>query len=193
MRVGTRASLPHRVIMQLYHPIIVPALAESWVLDRLRVEPTGDRDRPSLRFFRDHAVASATARAMQDKWDQDLRDQRAEAARLARDTCQGAVLSFDRTTLSSATPIISVRENRDDLREDESELRARSDIVRFRERVRTIHLDDEAIDIWLATYADGHPDDDGTGRLTKAVLDALKDLYQDPRRIPADPAPPMWG
>lgn len=171
--------------MQLYHPIIVPALAEAWVLDRLAVEPTGDRDRPSLRFFRDRDVAAMTAQAMQDAWGR-----RAGAARPSGDACQGAVLAFDRATLSSATPLISVRAARDDLREDERELRARSDLLRFRERVRTIHLNDEEIDAWLATYAPGHPDDDGTGRWTRAVRDALEDLYRDPRRIPADPLRP---
>lgn len=168
--------------MQLFHPIIVPSLVEAWVLDRLGVEPTGDRDRPSLRFFRNHAVAAVAAQDLQDVWDR-----RADPGGVGPDLCQGAVLAFDRATLSSATQLISVREARDDLREDETELRARSDLVRFRERIRTIHLNDEEIDTWLAAYAQGHPDDDGTGRWTEAVRQALNDLYQDPRRIPADP------
>jgi len=173
--------------MLLYHPILVPTLVEAWVLDRLAVEPTADRDRPSLRFFRDYAVARVTAEAMQDLWD------RGAGAGMARDGVQGAVLAFDRATLSSATPLVSVRETRDDLREDETELRARSDLVRFRARIRTIHLDDEDIDAWLAAYAEGHPDDDGTGRWTEAVCGALEDLYRDPRRIPADPVAPTRG
>ncbi|MCJ2034947.1 hypothetical protein [Methylobacterium sp. J-068] len=177
-----------QVPMQLYHPILVPSLVEAWVLDRLRVEPTGDRDRPSLRFFRDHTVAAVTAQAMQDAWDR-----RAGLDRVGPDLRLGAVLAFERATLSSATQLVSVRETRDDLREDESELRARSNLVRFRERVGTIHLDDEEIDVWLAAYANGHPDDDGTGRWTEAVRAALKDLYRDPRRIPADLIPPSRG
>ena len=176
--------------MQLYHPIIVPALAEAWVLDRLAVVPTGDRDRPSLRFFRNRAVAALTAQAMQESWQKSSQsswERRAGATAPGDDERQGAVLAFDRATLSSATPLVSVRESRDDLREDEHELRARSDLLRFRARVRTIHLDDEEIDAWLAAYAAGHPDDDGTGRWTRAVREALEDLYRDPRRIPADP------
>lgn len=170
--------------MQLHHPIVVPALVEAWVLDRLSVAPTGDGDRPSLRFFRDRAVAGVIAQEMQDRWDRQ-----APAALGAPDLRQGAVLAFDRATLSSATQLISVRETRDDLREDEVELRARTDLVRLRQRIRTIHLGDEEIDLWIGTYAGGHPSDDGTGRWTKAVLGALDDLYGDPRRIPADVAP----
>ncbi len=170
--------------LQLHHPIIVPVLVEAWVLDRLAVAPTGDRDRPSLRFFRDRAVASVLAQDMQDLWDRG-----ADPALVKADLRQGAVLTFDRFTLSSATPLISVREARDDLAEDEVELRARTDLPGLRQRIKAIHLDDEEIDVWLAAYAAGHPADDGTGRWTKAVLGALEDLYRDPRRIPPDLAP----
>ena len=178
--------------MQLHHPIVVPDLVEAWVLDRLAVAPTGDGDRPSLRVFRDRTVAGVVAEAMQDRWNRQ-----APAAQMARDAVppqgavllQGAVLAFDRATLSSATPLVSIRTARDDLREDEVELRARTDLLRLRQRIRTIHLGDEEIDFWLAVYAGGHPGDDGTGRWTRAVLGALADLYGDPRRIPADVAP----
>lgn len=170
----------------LHHPIIVPALVEAWVLDRLAVAPTGDRDRPSLRFLCDRTAASVLVQAMQDRWDDG-----ADPALVARDVRQGCVLTFDRFAVSSATPLVSVREARDDLAEDEVELRARSDLLRLRPRIKTIHLNDEEIDFWLAAYAGGHPQDDGTGRWTKAVLGALDDLYRDPRRIPADIAPPM--
>ncbi|KQO69129.1 hypothetical protein ASF22_18350 [Methylobacterium sp. Leaf87] len=170
--------------MQLHHPIVVPDLVEAWILDRLSVAPTGDGDRPSLRFFRDRTVAGLVAQAMQDRRDDGA------AGLTARDVRQGAVLAFDRTTLSSATQLISVREARDDLREDEVELRARTDLLRLRQRIRTIHLGDEEIDFWIEAYASGHPGDDGTGRWTKAVLGALDDLYGDPRRIPGDLAPP---
>lgn len=170
--------------LELHHPVIVPVLVEAWVLDRLAVTPTGDRDRPSLRFFRDRMVASVMAQEIQDLWDRG-----ADPALVAEDVRQGAVLSFDRSTLSSATPLVSVREARDDLAEDEVELRARSDLPRLRQRIKTIHLNDEEIDFWLAAYAAGHPEDDGTGRWTAAVLGALGDLYRDPRRIPADIAP----
>lgn len=64
-----RGRADPRNAMQLYHPIILPVLAEAWVLDRLAVEPTGDRDRPSLRFFRDRDMAAMTAQAMQHAWD----------------------------------------------------------------------------------------------------------------------------
>lgn len=172
--------------MQLHHPIIVPTLVEAWVLDRLSVAPTGDRDRPSLRFFRDRAVASVIVQEMQDVWDKG-----ADAALVAEDVRQGCTVAFDRFALSSATQLVSVREARDDLQEDEMELRARTDLIRFRQRIGTIHLNDEEIDFWLAAYAKGHPNDDGTGRWTKSVLEALNDLYADPRRIPADEAPPV--
>ncbi len=171
--------------MQLHHPIVVPDLVEAWILDRLSVAPTGDGDRPSLRFFRDRAMAGLVAQAMQDRLDAS-----AAAGPTTRDARQGAVLAFDRANLSSATQLISVRKARDDLREDEVELRARSDLLRLRQRIRTIHLGDEEIDFWAATYAEGHPGDDGTGRWTRAVLTALDDLYGDPRRIPGDLAPP---
>lgn len=171
--------------MRLHHPIIVPDLVEAWVLDRLRVAPTGDGDRPSLRFFRDRLHAGSVAQAMQDHWDDG-----AETDPAAGDVRQGAVLTFDRATLSSATQLVSVREARDDLREDEVELRARTDLLRCRERIGTIHLGDEEIDFWAAHYGRGHPDDDGTGRWTRAVLGALDALYGDPRRIPGDLLPP---
>ena len=176
--------------MQLHHPLIVPTLVEAWVLDRLSVAPTGDGDRPSLRFFRNRALAGVVAQEMQDRWDRQ-----APPALVAQDVRrgsvprQGAVLAFDRATLSSATQLVSVREARDDLREDEVELRARTDLISLRQRIRTIHLGDEEIDFWIETYAGGHPSDDGTGRWTTAVLGALDDLYGDPRRIPADVAP----
>ncbi|GJD96158.1 hypothetical protein [Methylobacterium iners] len=171
--------------MHLHHPIIVPTLIEAWILDRLSVAPTGDRDRPSLRFFRNRDVASVIVQEMQDVWDRG-----ADAALVAKDVRQGCTVAFDRFALSSAIQLISVREARDDLREDEVELRARTDLTRFRQRIETIHLDDEEIDFWLAFYGKGHPDDDGTGRWSTAVRGALDDLYADPRRIPADRAPP---
>lgn len=174
--------------MQLHHPIIVPTLVEAWVLDRLSVAPTGDRDRPSLRFFRHRAVASLIVQEMQDTWDKG-----ADAALVAEDVRQGCTMAFDRFTLSSAIQLVSVRGARDDLEEDEIELRARTDLIRLRQRIETIHLNDEEIDFWLASYAKGHPNDDGTGRWTKAVLEALNDLYADPRRIPADEAPSARG
>ncbi|MCJ2080514.1 hypothetical protein [Methylobacterium sp. J-090] len=174
--------------MQLHHPIVVPDLVEAWILDRLAVAPTGDGDRPSLRFFRDRAMAGLVAQAMQDRWDEG-----AATALTGRDVRQGAVLAFDRANLSSATQLISVRAAWDDLREDEVELRARTDLLRLRERIRTIHLGDEEIDLWIEAYAGGHPGDDGTGRWTRAVLGALDDLYGDPRRIPGDLAPPERG
>jgi hypothetical protein len=99
-------------------------------------------------------------------------------------------MAFNRFALSSAIQLVSVREARDDLQEDEVELRARTDLTRFRQRIETIHLNDEEIDFWLAFYGKGHPNDDGSGRWTKAVLGALDDLYADPRRIPADRTPP---
>jgi hypothetical protein len=170
--------------MQLHHPIVVPDLVEAWILDRLRVAPTGDGDRPSLRFFRERARAGVVAQAMQDRWDDAAR-----TAFAAGDVRQGAVLAFDRATLCSATQLVSVREAWDDLREDEIELRARTDLLRCRERIRTIHLGDEEIDFWAAHYRGGHPGDDGTGRWTGAVLDALDALYGDPRRIPGDVLP----
>lgn len=172
--------------MQLHHPIRVPDLVEAWILDRLSVAPTGDGDRPSLRFFRDRTQAAAIAQAMQDAWDDGA------AMPVGRaDVRQGAVLAFARATLGSATSLVSVRQVWDDLSEDEAELRARTDLLRCRERIATIHLGDEEIDFWAARYSNGHPDDDGTGRWSRAVLDALNALYGDPRRIPVDPPPPL--
>ncbi|SFG99953.1 hypothetical protein [Methylobacterium gossipiicola] len=172
--------------MHLHHPILVPDLVEAWILDRLPVAATGDGDRPSLRFFRDRAEAAAIAQAMQDRWD--------DGAALpfgGGEVRQGAVLTFARATLGSATRLVSVRQVWDDLAEDEVELRARTDLLRCREHIATIHLGDEEIDFWAAYYRAGHPDDDGTGRWTRAVLDTLDALYSDPRRIPGDLLPPI--
>jgi hypothetical protein len=172
--------------MQLHHPILVPNLVEAWILDRLAVAPTEDGDRPSLRFFRDRAQAAAVAQAMQDRWDDG-----ASVPLGGGDVRQGAVLAFARATLGSATRLVSVRQVWDDLAEDEVEVRARTDLPRCRERIAIIHLGDEEIDFWAAHYRQGHPDDDGTGRWSRAVLDALDALYGDPRRIPGDLLPPL--
>jgi len=161
--------------MQLHHPISLPALVEAWILDRLAVAPTGDRDRPSLRFFRDRLVAAVEAETL-------------EKGTEAGPEGRGATLSFDRARLASRTPLISVRQDRGDLREDETELRARTDLRLLREDVALIHLSDEAIDACAAAWAGGHPEDDGSGRLTAAARAALDDLYADPRRIPSDPS-----
>jgi len=171
--------------VHLHHPILVPDLVEAWILDRLAVAPTRDGDRPSLRFFRDRIQATAVAQAMQDDWDDG-----ATMPLESGDVRQGAVLGFTRATLGSATRLVSVRQVWDDLSEDETELRARTDLLRCRERIATIHLGDEEIDFWAAHYRNGHPDDDGTGRWSRAVIDALDDLYGDPRRIPVDLPPP---
>jgi hypothetical protein len=160
--------------MQLHHAIPLPLLVEAWILDRIPVSPTGDRDRPSVRFFRDRLMAAGIALPA--------------GGRGSTDADEVATLSFDRSWLASVTPLVSVRENRADLREDEVELRARTDLTRMRDRVGLVHLSDEAIDGCLAAWSGGHPEDDGTGRLTEAARRVLADLYADPRRIPPDPS-----
>lgn len=163
--------------MRLHHPITLSALVEAWILDRLSVAPTGDRDRPSLRLFPDRRRAEAEALTLQEAGD---------GAHPAEGLL-GATIAFDRTVLASALTLLSVREDRSDLAEDEDELRARTDLRGWRGRAALIHVSDEDIDACIAAYAGGHPEDDGSGRLTAAARAALEDIYADPRRIPPEP------
>lgn len=161
--------------MRLHHPISLEDLVEAWILDRLPALPTGDGDRPSVRFLAGAAGAADEALRLQDAADPTI--------------AGGAVLSFERAWLATAARLVGVG---DDPRAA-SEARSRADVRGIRANVALIALGDEALDAQRAAWASGHPRDDGSGRLSKAALAAIDDLLLDPRRLPPDLAPLPFG
>ncbi len=162
----------------LHHPISVPDLVEALLLDRLSPTPTRDGDRPSVRFLTSPERARAEAQAIQE-------DREPPGIALPGEgDWSGAVMSFERTFVASGVRLVPAPGDAGD-----GEARARTDLRGVRSNMRTLALADEEIDRHAAAWAGGHPQDDGTGRLTKAALAMLDELFSDPRRLAHDRPP----
>lgn len=162
----------------VHHPLSVPELVEALLLDRLSPSPTGDGDRPSVRFLASPERALAEAQSVQEG-----REPPGIALPGEGDWC-GAVMSFERTFVASGVRLVPAPGDKGD-----GEARARGDLRGVRANMLTLRLADEEIDRHAAAWADGHPQDDGSGRLTRAALALLDELFSDPRRLAPDRPP----
>jgi len=168
------------MIPSLHHPLSVPDLVEAILLDRLSPSAAPDGDRPCVRFLASRERALAEAQPLQEAREPP------GIAPPGEGDWTGAVLVLGRAAVSTATALVAAPGG-----DGEGEWRSRSDIRGIAARVEAILLADEEIDRHAAALAAGHPQDDGTGRLTRAALALLDDLYADPRRIAPDLPPAL--
>jgi hypothetical protein len=163
---------------KLYHGTALPHLIDIIMCDCIEANDAGDDGPEGVCLSRDLGIADDCGRTrMHYGYDWTVRDIEAPPRTMA-----GAVIELDAIMVRANCKVIDYQWENDGFEHEE---RVTHNLTALNRYITAIHVSEESL-LWLKEAVSAqplHPDDDGSGHYTKAVLETIDRILADPRRI----------